>query len=123
MAAPNLIGATTITGKTSGTNLTTLSATNVLSNAANSGKCFKINTLNVSNTTANAATVTINYNTIAALAGTNFAIVGSMTVPANSTINVIDKSSQYYLEENKSIGAVAGTANALVVTVSYEDIS
>ena len=122
MAAPNLIGATTITGKTSGTNLTTLSAANVLSNAANSGKCFKINTLNVSNTTANAATVTINYNTAAALAGTNFAIVGSMTVPANSTINVIDKSSQYYLEENKSIGAVAGTANALVVTVSYEDI-
>jgi len=121
MAAPNLIGATTITGKTSGTSLTTTSATSVLSNAASSGKVLKVNTLNVANTTSTAATVTVVYNTGAALAGTSFAIVGTMQVPANATINVIDKSSQYYLEENTSFGA--GTANALVVTVSYEDIS
>jgi hypothetical protein len=123
MAAPNLIGATIITGKTSGTSLTTTSATSVLSNAASSGKCLKVNTLNVSNTTGSAVTVTVVYNNAAALAGTSFAIVGSMSVAANSTINVIDKSSQYYLEENTSLGATAGTANALVVTVSYEDIS
>jgi hypothetical protein len=123
MAAPNLIGATTITGKTSGTSLTTTSATSVLSNAASSGKCLKVNTLNVSNTTGTAATVTVVYNTGAALAGTSFAIVGTLSIAANSTMNVIDKSSQYYLEENSSLGATAGTANALVVTVSYEDIS
>ena len=123
MAAPNLIGATTITGKTSGTSLTTTSATSVLNNAASSGKVLKVNTLNVANTTSTAATITVVYNTGAALAGTSFAIVGTMQVPANATINVIDKSSQYYLEENTSFGATAGTANALVVTVSYEDIS
>ena len=123
MAAPNLIGATTITGKTSGTSLTTTSATSVLSNAASSGKCLKVNTLNVANTTGTAATITVAYNNAAAIGGTNFAIVGTLQVPANSTINVIDKSSQYYLEENSSLGATAGTANALVVTVSYEDIS
>ena len=123
MTAPNLIGATTITGKTSGTSLSTTSATSVLSNAASSGKCLKINTLNVSNTTSSAATITIAYNNAAAGAGTNFAIVGTVQVPANSTLNVIDKSSQYYLEENSSLTATAGTSNALVVTVSYEDIS
>lgn len=123
MAAPNLMGATTITGKTSGTSLTTTSATSVLSNAASSNKCLKVNTLNVSNTTGSAASITVVYNTGAALGGTSFAIVGTMSVPANSTINVIDKSSQYYLEENSSLGATAGIANALVVTVSYEDIS
>jgi hypothetical protein len=44
-------------------------------------------------------------------------------VPGNSTLNVIDKSSQYYLEENTSLGATADTVNALHVTCSYEDIS
>ena len=123
MAAPNLIGATTITGKTSGTSLTTTSATSVLSNAASSNKCLKVNTLNVSNTTGSAASITIAYNNAAAIAGTNFAIAGSMVVPANATLNIIDKSSQYYLEENSSIAATASAANALVVTISYEDIS
>lgn len=123
MAAPNIINATTITGKTSGVSLTTTSATSVLSNAANSGKCLKINTLNVANTTASAVIVTVSYNTAAAIAGTNLQIVGGVSVPANSTLSVIDKTTQYYLEENSSLGATANTANALVVTVSYEDIS
>lgn len=123
MAAPNLLGATTITGKTSGTSLTTTAATSVLSNAASSGKCLKINTLNVANTTGTVATVTVSYYNAAAIGGTAFQLIGGVTVPANSTLNVIDKSSQYYLEENSSLGATAGTANALVVTVSYEDIS
>jgi hypothetical protein len=123
MAAPNLIGATTILGKTAGANLTTTSATAVVSNASGSGKCLKINTVNVTNYTATAANITVNYNTAAALAGTNFAIAGGMSVPAYSTLNIVDKSSQYYLEENTSLGATAGTANALIVTCSYEDIS
>lgn len=123
MAAPNLIGATTINGKTTGTALSTTSATSVLSNASGSGKCLKVNTLNVANTTGSTATITISWYNAAAIGGTAFAIASAVTVPANSTLNVIDKTNQYYLEENTSLGATAGTANALVVTVSYEDIS
>lgn len=123
MAAPNLIGATIINGKTSGTSLTTTSATSVLSNAASSGKCLKVNTLNVANTSSSAVIITISWNNAAAAAGTNFAIVSNISVPSGSTLNVIDKSSQYYLEENTSLVATAGTANALIVTCSYEDIS
>jgi hypothetical protein len=123
MAAPNLINATTINGKTTGANLTTTSATAVLSNASGSGKCLKVNTLNVANYTATAANITINWNNAAAIAGTNFAIAGTMSVPGYATINIIDKTSQIYLEENQSLGATAGTANALIVTLSYEDIS
>jgi len=84
------------------------------------GNCCNTST---TNTTGTAATITVSYYNAAAIGGTGFAIVGNMQVPANSTINVIDKSSQYYLEENSSLGATAGTANALVVTTSYEDIS
>ena len=123
MAAPNLIGATTINGKTTGSNLTSTGAFTVLNNASGSGKCLKINTLNVSNFGTSSATIYINYNNAANLGGTNFAVVGNVSVPAGSTLNVIDKTSQYYLEENTSIGATAGTANVMHVTVSYEDIS
>jgi hypothetical protein len=123
MAAPNLIGATTINGKTTGANLTSTSATTVLNNASGSGKCLKVNTLNVSNYTESAATITIGWYNAANVGGTQFAIAGNMAVPANATLNIIDKSSQYYLEENTSLGATAGTANALIVTCSYEDIS
>ena len=123
MAAPNIIGATTITGKTTGANLTSTSATTVLNNASGSGKCLKVNTLNVANYGANTAVITISWNNAANIGGTNFAIVGNVGVPAGSTLNVIDKTSQYYLEENNSLGATAGTANTLIVTCSYEDIS
>ena len=123
MAAPNIINATTINGKTTGANLTTTSATSVLNNASGSGKCLKVNTLNVANYGASAANITIAWNNAASLGGTNFAIAGNVSVPAGSTLNIIDKTSQYYLEENTSLGATAGTANTLIVTCSYEDIS
>ena len=123
MAAPNLIGATIINGKTSGTSLTSTAATVVLDNPASSGKCLKINTLNVANTTDTVANVSIGWYDAAGIGGIQYKIIGSVPVPGNSTLNVIDKSSQYYLEENTSIGATAGLADTLVVTCSYEDIS
>jgi hypothetical protein len=123
MAAPNLIGAMTINGKTTGVNLVNTSEYLVLNNAASSGKCLKVNTLNVSNLTSVVATITITYHTAASLGGTSLPLIFTANVPGNATLNIIDKSSQYYLEENTCIGATAGTANALTVTVSYEDIS
>lgn len=123
MAAPNIIGATTIIGKTTGANLTTTSATTVLNNANNSNKLLKVNTLNVSNYGASAANITIAWNNGANLGGTSFAIASNVSVPSGSTLNIIDKTSQYYLEENQSLGATAGTANTLIITCSYEDIS
>ena len=123
MAAPNLINASTINGKTTGANLTTTSATSILNNARGSGKCLKINTLNVSNYGAAAANITVAWYSAASLGGTAYAISGAVTVPSYSTLTVIDKTTQYYLEENQSLGATAGAANTLIVTCSYEDIS
>lgn len=123
MAAPNIIGATTINGKTTGVSLTTTDATTVLNNASGSGKCLKVNTLNVANYGALPALISVVWNNAANLGGTSFAIAGNISVPSGSTLNIIDKTSQYYLEENQSLGATAGTANTLTVTCSYEDIS
>ena len=123
MAAPNLMSVSTIYGKTTATNLTSTAATAVLSNAASSNKVLKINTLSVANTTTTAANISVSWYTAAAIGGTPFALVGTVSVPGNSTLNVIDKGSAFYVEENQSVGATAGTANALIVTCSYEDIT
>jgi hypothetical protein len=124
MAAPNLANPTTIIGKTTTVALTSTSATTILSNAASSNKVFKVNSLYVSNVDGtNAANITIQYYSAASLGGTAFPIVFTVTVPADSTLVVISKDTQIYLEENTSIGATASVANDLTVTASYEDIS
>lgn len=123
MAAPNLISATTINGKTTGVNLSSTSATTVINNASGSGKCLKVNTLNVTNTSATVANVTVTFNNGANLSGTSYPLITAVNIPVAGTLTIIDKTTQYYLEENTSIGATAGTSNALTVTVSYEDIS
>ena len=95
----------------------------ILNNPSGSNKVLKVNVLNVANYGAGAAYITINWNNGANITGTNFSIVSNVSVPANSTLNVIDKGTQYWLEENRSIGAVAGSANTFIVTCSYEDLS
>ncbi len=124
MANPNIVNVTSIYGKSAVVDLTSTSATSVVSNAASSGKVFKINSLIVSNVDGtNAADITINYYSAAALGGTATQIVSTVSVPADSSLVVIDKNTSFYLEEDKSIGATAGSANDLKVLVSYEDIS
>ena len=123
MANPNLISANVILGKTTGILLSNTNPLMVLNNLADSRKILKLNTLNVSNQSNSAALITINFNTGAFLAGTNFPIAANISVPSGSTLNIIDKTSQYYIEENDSLGARASVADALIVTASYEDIS
>lgn len=124
MAAPNIVNVSTIIGKTVYASLSSTSATTVVSNAASSNKVFKINSLIVSNVDGvNAADITVNLYAQAALAGTAYAIAKTISVPADSTLIIIDKNTSVYLEEDKSIGAIAGTANDLEVICSYEEIS
>ena len=124
MAAPNIVNVTTITGKSAVVDLTTTSATAVVSNAAASGKVFKINSLVVSNVDGtNAADITISYYSEDDIGGTATQIVSTVSVPADASLVVIDKNTSIYLEEDRSIGATAGSASDLKVIVSYEEIS
>lgn len=124
MANPNIVNVTTIYGNTSTTTLSTTSATSIASNASGSGKVYKINSIVVANIDGtNAADITINLYSAAALGGTATAIASTISVPADATLIVTDKTTSFYLLEDKSIGAVAGTANDLVVTCSWEEIS
>jgi len=124
MAAPNIVNVTSILGKTAVVDLTTTSATAIISNAASSGKVFKVNSLYVSNVDGtSAAEITVSLYSAASIGGTATEIASTITVPADATVVVVDKNSSIYLEEDKSIGATAATANDLKVVCSYEEIS
>ena len=124
MAAPNIVDVGTITGKTAYTALSSTSATTVLNNAASSGKVFKVNSLVVANVDgATAADITITVNSAASGGGTAYALAKTISVPADASLIVIDKSTALYLEEDKSIVATAGSANDLEIVISYEEIS
>jgi hypothetical protein len=124
MANPNIVNVTTILGNSSQTALSSTSAFSIASNAASSGKVYKINSIVVANVDGtNAADITINIYSAAALGGTAFAIASTISVPADATLIVTDKTTSFYLLENQSIGAIASTANDLVVTASWEEIN
>jgi hypothetical protein len=124
MSAPNIVNVTTITGKTNVVDLTTTGATSVVSNAAGSNKVFKINSLIVSNVDGtNAADITISYYSEDNIGGTATQITSTVSVPADASLIVIDKNTYIYLEEDRSIGATAGSASDLKVVCSYEELS
>lgn len=124
MANPNIVNVTTIVGNNSSVSLTTTSATSLVSNAASSNKVFKINMIMVANVDGtNAADITINKYSAAALGGTAFPIASTISVPADATLIILDKTTSIYLLENESIGATADTASDLVVTASWEEIN
>ncbi len=124
MANPNIVNVTTILGNSSQVSLSTTSATSLVSNAASSGKVYKINSIVVANTNGTAAAnITINTYSQAALGGTAYPIASTISVPANATLIVTDKTTSFYLLENQSIGATAGTASYLTVTASWEEIN
>ena len=124
MAAPNIVNVATIIGKTATVDLSTTNATAVVSNAASSGKVFKVNSLIVSNVDGVAdAAITVNFYSEDDIGGTATEICKTVTVPADASLVVIDKNSSIYLEEDKSIGAIASAASDLKIVCSYEEIS
>ena len=127
MANPNIVNVTTIYGNTS-TNLISSTddpfATALVNNAASSGKVYKINSIVVSNVDGtSAADITVKIFSQDDLGGTGTAIASTISVPADATLIVTDKTTSFYLLEDKSIGATASAANDLVVTCSWEEIN
>ena len=124
MTAPNVVNVSTITGKTATIALSSTSQTTLVSNAASSGKVFKINMIQVANVDGlNACDVTVDMHSAAAGGGTAYSLVSTVSVAGDSSLIALDKNTAIYLEEDRSITATAGTANDLEVIVSYEEIS
>lgn len=131
MANPNIVNVSAIYGNTTYYTPSGTSAVVLLPNAASSGKVFKIESLvatNVNTSSALNATVAIYTNGAQAQgsapsSGTAYPLASTVSVPANSSLVVVDKSTGFYLQEGTSITVTSGSANQLTFVVSYEDIS
>jgi hypothetical protein len=124
---PNIVNVTTILGNTSTTLISSTAdpfATALVDNAASSGKVYKINSIVAANVDGSSACdITIKIFSEDALGGTGTAIASTISVPADATLIITDKTTTFYLLEDRSIGATASAANDIVVTISWEEIS
>jgi hypothetical protein len=118
MAAPNIVSATTITGKTSFQNVQPTTAS-ILVNDPNSGIVMKVNSLYVSNTDSSNTTADVSIYRDSDTS--SFYMIKSVVIPANATLDVISKS--FYLEEGHQLQLSSLDSNKLQAVCSYEQIS
>ena len=127
MANPNIVAVTSIYANTSTLLISSTAdpfATALVSNAASSGKVYKINSIVAANVDGTvAADISIKIFSAAALGGTGTAIASTISVPPDASLIVTDKTTSFYLLEDRSIGATASAANDIVVTCSWEEIN
>ena len=131
MANPNLLAATTASGTTTYYTPGGTSALVLVANAASSGTVLKINQIvaaNVNGTSAVDTTVSIYTNGAVAQGGspsggTAYPIVSTVSVPADASLIVTDKTTAIYLMEGHSITITSGTASGITYSISYEVIS
>ena len=124
MAAPNIVNVANITGVSTFVSIGNTNTYNLLlSNPASSNSVYKVNTIIASNTDgSNNVDVTVSLFSQAVGAGTSTPLVYTTTVPAKGTLIVLGKDTPIYLEENRSISALASNANRCAIICSYESI-
>ena len=123
MAAPNIVNVTNITASLAYSAPANTTANVVVSNAAASASVVKINSLTCTNVSAGAATVTVSVTCSAAGAGTAYRLAYLISIPAASSLQLIDKGNFVYLTEDKSLVVTSGTSAAIEYITSYETIS
>jgi hypothetical protein len=131
MANPNIAALTTLTGNTTYLTPSGTTAVVLLPNAASSGQVFRINQIvaaNVDGTNAVDTTVSIYTNGAVAQGsapsgGTAFPLASTISVPADASLIVVDKTTAIYLMEGTSITVTSGTASKITYSISYEIIA
>ena len=114
MAAPNILAATSIIGKSAGFDLDTTTTTTLLTCA--SDKVYKIKSIIASNNDGtDAVDVTVNFND-----GTRWTIASTVSVPADSTLVILDQNSPIYLEEGFTIEGGASADDDCDLIIAYE---
>ena len=123
MATPNIVGVTDIRGNTvylipSTTSATTWTGLTPTTNVVN-----KIDSITATNVTASAATITVSINSATAGGGTAYRLCYQISVPANASLIIVDKTTSFYVNDAQSIVVTSGTANALELVATYEAIT
>ena len=134
MANPNIAALTSIYGNTAyvvpsttaATTSWTYNGTTTLTGLTPAaGTVNKITGLIVSNTTASAAYATVGVGNNATFGSAT--VIGylayQISVPANASLIVVDKTTDLYITENQSLAVQSGTASALTYTCIFEAIT
>jgi hypothetical protein len=87
------------------------------------GTVNKIDNIVASNVTGSAVAVTVSVNSAVSGGGTAYRIAYQISVPANASLIIIDKTTAIYLGESQSIVVTVGTGSAIELTSSYEAIT
>ena len=123
MANPNIVAVTSIYGNTSYLIPSTTAATTWTALTPAAGTVNKIDNIVASNVTASAVAVTVSINSATGGGGTAYRIAYQISVPANASLIIVDKTTAFYCGENQSVVVTVGTGSAIELTSSYEAIT
>lgn len=123
MANPNIVSVTSIYGSTTYLIPSTTAATVWTTLTPAAGTVNKVNNIVAANVTGSAVAVTVAINSAAAGAGTNYDIAYQISVPANASLIIIDKTTSIYVGEAQSIVVTVGTGSAIELTSSFEALT
>lgn len=125
MAAPNIVGPQTITAKTAAlSSVTGATGTVLLNNSASSGKVLQVQCLYAANVDgASACDVTVKLHDQDDGAGAGHAICSTLSIPADATVIISDKSAGLWLEEDTSLVVTPSASDDLEFVCSYLEIA
>lgn len=119
MANPNILSTTTVQAYSEGLAVTTSSQA-IVTNAASSGKVYKVNSLIIANVDgSNSADITVEVFK----GSTSYKLAKTVPVPADATLVIISRDNQVYLNENDNIKLTASANSDLEAICSWEQIS
>ena len=118
MALPNILVATSVIGRTTYSNVTT-SLANVVQNSSASNKSLRIINLSLAGIDSliapNVTVAVVRSNVL------NY-IVANITIPIKSTVIILGKENNIFLEEGDDLRIMASSNNMTWATISYEEI-
>jgi len=134
MANPNIVNVTSIYGNTayvipSGTTATTSwtynGTTTLTGLTPASGTVNKIDSIVVSNTTASAVNCSVAIGNNATFGSATVTVYQAyqISVPANASLIVVDKTTSFYVTESQSVAVISATGSALTFVASFEAIT
>jgi hypothetical protein len=123
MANPNIVGVTSIYGNTSYLIPSTSSVTTWTALTPASLTVNKVDSIVASNVTGVSVAVTVSINSASGGGGTAYRIAYQISVPANASLIIVDKTTALYVGDAQSIVVTVGTGNAIELTAAYEAIT
>jgi hypothetical protein len=123
MANPNIVTVTSIYGNTSYLIPGTTGVTTWTALTPASGTVNKLDSIVASNVTSVSVAVTVSINSASGGGGTAYRIAYQISVPANASLIIVDKTTALYVGESQSIVVTVGTASAIELTAAYEAIT